>query len=66
MVQKMFKTNLHIIKQELNNHKHNKEDVFRQCVIERLNKGLQSYEKELDIAQDYLLKKNTTTILKRV
>ena len=62
----MFKNKLLEIKKELTSLTNNKDEVFKQCVIERLNKGLLTYEQELEISQNYLLKKNNFTILRRM
>ena len=66
MVNKMFKYELFEIKKELNNTIKDRDKVFKQCIIERLNKGLLTYEQELEISQNYLLKKNNFTILRRM
>lgn len=62
----MFKNTLLEIKKEITSLTNNKDEVFKQCVTERLNKGLLTYEQELEISQNYLLKKNNFTILRRM
>ena len=62
----MFRNRLKSIKEDLENHKEDRELFFARCVSDRLEKGLQSYNDYLDNTINYLASKNPTTIIRRI
>ena len=60
-----FKSLLLEIKQELEVHNRSPQELFQLCVEERLNKGLESYNQQVENYYQYLSKCDSLRMLKR-
>lgn len=62
----MIKDILSHILDDLSKHHRSKKEVFMACVEERLNKSLETYQKELDDTFGFLSRRNELRLLKRM
>lgn len=62
----MFKDNLILIMQEINNFNPNKDYLFAQAVAKRLDKSLESYTSELNDSCSYTSNRNSLYVMKKV
>lgn len=60
-----FKSSLLEIKQELESCNRSPQELFQLCVEERLNKGLESYNQQVENYYQYLSKCDSLKMLKR-
>lgn len=61
----MFKNILLEIQEELNNHKRSRDDMFIDCVKERLNKSIQNYNEDLQKTLGFLSRQNELNVMNK-
>ena len=61
-----LKSKLYYILADIQNHKHTRNDAFELCVRERLDKALEQYIRNTNISVDYLNKRDSINVLKKL
>ena len=54
------------IRKMLSEHHRNREEMMENAIIDRLNKSLNTYDKELSSGVDYISNKSELNVLKRL
>lgn len=62
----MFKSKLYNIINDLNNHKRSKSALLSESIEERLNFALESYDKDIAESYDYLIRRDSLRVMKKI